>query len=63
MGGTQHSRCKNYQNLEKKNNRIMEEMKKFSPCIEFISPTLLAFLLQKGGVELRSANGGNARVD
>jgi len=41
-------RCKNYQNLEKKNNRLMEEMNKFSTCIEFVSPTLLAFLLHKG---------------
>ena len=32
-------KCKNYQNLEKKNNRLMEEMKKFSTCIEFVSPT------------------------
>jgi len=40
--------CKNYQNLEKKNNRLMEEMNKFSTCIEFVPPTLLAFLLQKG---------------
>jgi len=37
--------CKNYQNLEKKNNRLMKEMNKFSTCIEFVSPTLLAFLL------------------